>query len=85
MALFAFSMYRKGGKHPNTIALYWRLSCAITSFAGAGLLGMAHTLPSVNLWTHGTLVLQCMDILHSGAYGMLVFLGNDFCDANDDW
>ncbi|MGB3199226.1 MAG: cbb3-type cytochrome c oxidase subunit I, partial [Saprospiraceae bacterium] len=74
MALFAFSMYRKGGKkHPNTIALYWTLGCAITSFAGAGLLGMAHTLPSVNLWTHGTLVTAMHGHLAFwGAYGMLV-------------
>ncbi len=74
MALFAFAMYRRGGqKHPNTIALYWTLGCAITSFAGAGLLGMAHTLPSVNLWTHGTLVTAMHGHLAFwGAYGMLV-------------
>ncbi len=75
MALFAFSMYRKGGKsHPNKIALYWTLGCAITSFAGAGLLGIAHTLPSVNMWTHGTLVTAMHGHLAFwGAYGMLVF------------
>jgi nitric oxide reductase subunit B len=75
MALFAFSMYRKGGKkHPNTIAIYWTLGCAITSFAGAGLLGVAHTLPAVNLWTHGTLVTAMhAHLAFWGAYGMLVF------------
>ena len=74
MAIFAFVMYRKGNKkHPNTIALYWTLGCAITSFAGAGLLGVAHTLPSVNLWTHGTLVTAMHGHLAFwGAYGMLV-------------
>ena len=57
MAIFAFVMYKKGGKkHPNSIALYWTLGCAMVSFVGAGLLGVAHTLPAVNLWTHGTLV-----------------------------
>jgi len=75
MALFAFAMYRKGGKkHPNTIALYWTLGCAITSFVGAGLLGVAHTLPSVNMWTHGTLITAMHGHLAFwGAYGMLVF------------
>ncbi|MCP4123872.1 MAG: nitric-oxide reductase large subunit [Bacteroidetes bacterium] len=75
MALFAFAMYRKGGKkHPNTIALYWTLGCAITSFVGAGLLGLAHTLPSVNMWTHGTLITAMHGHLAFwGAYGMLVF------------
>jgi len=75
MALFAFAMYRKGGrKHPNTIALYWTLGCAITSFVGAGLLGVAHTLPAVNMWTHGTLVTAMHGHLAFwGAYGMLVF------------
>ncbi len=75
MALFAFSMYRKGGKtHPNKIALFWTLGCAITSFAGAGLLGVAHTLPSVNLWTHGTLVTAMhAHLAFWGAYGMLIF------------
>ena len=74
MALFAFAMYRKGGrKHPNIIALYWTLGCAITSFVGAGLLGVAHTFPSVNLWTHGTLVTAMHGHLAFwGAYGMLV-------------
>lgn len=75
MALFAFAMYRKGEKnHPNKIALYWTLGAAIVSFAGAGLLGMAHTLPSVNLWTHGTLVTAMHGHLAFwGAYGMMVF------------
>ena len=75
MALFAFAMYRKGNKkHPNTIALYWTLGCAITSFVGAGLLGLAHTLPSVNMWTHGTLVTAMHGHLAFwGAYGMLIF------------
>lgn len=74
MALFAVNMYRKGEKnHPNKIALYWTLGAAIISFIGAGLLGMAHTLPQVNLYTHGTLVTAMHGHLAFwGAYGMIV-------------
>jgi len=75
MALFALAMYRKGGKdHPNKTALYWTLGCAITSFVGAGLLGAAHTLPAVNLYTHGTLITAMHGhMAFWGAYGMLIF------------
>jgi nitric oxide reductase subunit B len=75
MALFAVSMYRKGEKkHPNKIALSWTLGTAITSFVGAGLLGLAHTLPQVNMYTHGTLVTAMHGHLAFwGAYGMIVF------------
>ena len=74
MALFAISMYRKGEKkHPNKIALSWTLGTAIVSFVGAGLLGMAHTLPGVNMYTHGTLVTAMHGHLAFwGAYGMIV-------------
>jgi len=75
MALFAIHMYRKGGRnHPNKTALYWTLGSAIVSFAGAGLLGLAHTLPQVNMYTHGTLVTAMHGHLAFwGAYGMIVF------------
>ena len=75
MALFAVGMYRKGEKkHPNKLALYWTLGTAILSFTGAGLLGMAHTLPQVNMYTHGTLVTAMHGHLAFwGAYGMIVF------------
>jgi nitric oxide reductase subunit B len=75
MALFALHMYRKGGRnHPNKSALYWTLGSAIVSFAGAGLLGLAHTLPQVNMYTHGTLVTAMHGHLAFwGAYGMIVF------------
>ncbi len=75
MALFAISMYRKGEKrHPNKIAITWTLGTAIVSFVGAGLLGLAHTLPSVNIWTHGTFVTAMHGHLAFwGAYGMLIF------------
>ena len=67
-------MYRKGEKrHPNKLALTWTLGTAILSFVGAGLLGVAHTLPAVNLWTHGTFVTAMHGHLAFwGAYGMLV-------------
>jgi nitric oxide reductase subunit B len=75
MALFALNMYRKGGRnHPNKVALYWTLGSAIVSFVGAGLLGLAHTLPAVNMYTHGTLVTAMHGHLAFwGAYGMIVF------------
>jgi nitric oxide reductase subunit B len=74
MALFAVAMYRKGEKkHPNKMALNWTLGTAIVSFAGAGLLGLAHTIPAVNLYTHGTLVTAMHGHLAFwGAYGMIV-------------
>ena len=75
MALFAIHMYRKGGRnHPNKTALFWTLGSAIVSFVGAGLLGLAHTLPQVNMYTHGTLVTAMHGHLAFwGAYGMIVF------------
>jgi nitric oxide reductase subunit B len=74
MALFAVSMYRKGEKkHPNKTALNWTLGTAIVSFVGAGLLGLAHTLPAVNMYTHGTLVTAMHGHLAFwGAYAMIV-------------
>ena len=74
MALFALAMYKKGEKkHPNKMALHWTLGTAIVSFVGAGLLGLAHTLPQVNLYTHGTLVTAMHGHLAFwGAYGMIV-------------
>jgi len=74
MAIYALAMAKKGGrKHPNKIALTWSLGCAIMSFVGAGFLGIAHTIPQVNMFTHGTLVTA----MHGhfafwGAYAMIV-------------
>ncbi|MGB0849743.1 MAG: cbb3-type cytochrome c oxidase subunit I [Bacteroidia bacterium] len=94
MALFAVAMYRKGEKkHPNKMALNWTLGTAIVSFVGAGLLGLAHTLPSVNMYTHGTLVTAMHGHLAFwGAYAMIVFAiivytmpnmtGRKFYDSN---
>lgn len=74
MAIWALAMARKGGKkHPNRIALTWTLGSAVMSFVGAGFLGFAHTLPSVNKWTHGTLITAMHGHLAFwGAYGMIV-------------
>jgi len=75
MTLWAIQMYRKGQKkHPNTLAIYWTLGAAIISFLGAGVLGLAHTLPQTNLYTHGTLVTAMHGHLAFwGAYAMIVF------------
>ncbi len=74
MALWALAMAKRGGAdHPNKSALTWTLGCAIMSFVGAGFLGFAHTLPQVNIWTHGTLVTAMHGHLAFwGAYGMIV-------------
>jgi nitric oxide reductase subunit B len=74
MAIYALVLMKKGGRrHPNQNALLWTVGCAIMSFVGAGFLGFAHTLPQVNIWTHGTLVTAMHGHLAFwGAYAMLV-------------
>ena len=74
MAIYAIAMAKKGGRNTdNRMALNWSIGCAILSFVGAGLLGFAHTLPQVNLYTHGTLVTEMHGHLAFwGAYAMLV-------------
>ncbi|MFO1053509.1 MAG: cbb3-type cytochrome c oxidase subunit I [Planctomycetota bacterium] len=74
MAIYALAMSRRGGRaHPNRNALAWTLGCSIMSFVGAGFLGFAHTLPQVNLYTHGTLVTAMHGhMAFWGAYAMLV-------------
>ncbi len=75
MAVFAIVMANKGGRnHPNKLALKWSIACAILSFVGAGLLGFAHTLPGINIWTHGTLVTAMhAHLAFWGAYAALIF------------
>lgn len=74
MAMYAyFAMRRSGLSHPNTLAIHWTVGSAIFSALGAGLLGLAHTWPAVNKWTHGTLITA----MHGhaaffGAYVMIV-------------
>lgn len=74
MAMYAYSAIRRSGlAHPNTLALHWTVGSALFTLFGAGLLGLAHTWPSVNKWTHGTLITA----MHGhaafyGAYAMIV-------------
>jgi nitric oxide reductase subunit B len=74
MAMYAYSAIRRSGlAHPNTLALHWTIGSALFTLFGAGLLGLAHTWPSVNKWTHGTLITA----MHGhaafyGAYAMIV-------------
>lgn len=74
IAIYAITMSNKGQRnHPNRMALLWTLGCAVLSFVGAGFLGFAHTLPQVNMYTHGTLVTAMHGHLAFwGAYAMLV-------------
>lgn len=74
MAIYALAMARKGKKTvDNRAALLWTLGTAIMSFVGAGFLGFAHTLPQVNLYTHGTLVTAMHGhMAFWGAYASLV-------------
>ncbi|MFZ5519810.1 MAG: cbb3-type cytochrome c oxidase subunit I [Pseudomonadota bacterium] len=74
MAMYAYTAMRRSGlSHPNTLALHWTIGSAVFTLFGAGLLGLAHTWPSVNKWTHGTMVTA----MHGhaafyGAYAMIV-------------
>jgi len=74
MAVYAYSAIRRSGlAHPNTLALHWTVGSAVFTLFGAGLLGLAHTWPDVNKWTHGTLITA----MHGhaafyGAYAMIV-------------
>ena len=74
MAMYAIAMARLGGRtQTNRTALAWSVGCAVMSFVGAGFLGFAHTIPQVNLYTHGTLVTAMHGhMAFWGAYAMLV-------------
>ena len=52
--------------------LHWTLGSALFSALGAGLLGLAHTWPSVNKWTHGTLITPMHG--HSAFFGAYVMI-----------
>ncbi len=59
--------------HYNRVAVYWLAGGAVTHFLGAGVLGVVHTLPSINQWTHGTQITASHGHLaFYGAFGMLV-------------
>ena len=74
MAMYAYyAMRRSGLQHPNVLALHWTLGSAVFTLFGAGLLGLAHTFPAINKWTHGTMITA----MHGhaafyGAYAMII-------------
>jgi nitric oxide reductase subunit B len=74
MAMYAYYAIRRSGLgHPNRMALHWTIGSAIFSALGAGLLGLAHTWPAVNKWTHGTLITPMHGhMAFFGAYVMIV-------------
>lgn len=74
MAVYAyFAMRRAGRAHPNRLALHWTVGSAVVSALGAGVLGLAHTWPSVNQWTHGTHITTMHGhMAFFGAYVMIV-------------
>jgi len=73
MSAYAYQAIRRSGlSHPNTLALHWTLGSAIFSALGAGLLGLAHTWPTVNRWTHGTLITPMHG--HSAFFGAYVMI-----------
>ena len=74
MAIYAYSAMRRSGlSHPNRMAIHWTIGSAIFSALGAGILGLAHTWPSVNKWTHGTMITPMHGhMAFFGAYVMIV-------------
>jgi nitric oxide reductase subunit B len=72
--MYAYTAMRRSGlAHPNKMAIHWTIGSALFSAFGAGILGLAHTWPSVNKWTHGTMITP----MHGhaaffGAYVMIV-------------
>jgi len=74
MAMYAYYAIRRSGlAHPNRMALHWTLGSAIFSALGAGILGLAHTWPAVNKWTHGTMITPMHGhMAFFGAYVMIV-------------
>jgi nitric oxide reductase subunit B len=74
MAVYAYGAIRRSGvAHPNRLALHWTIGSAIFSALGAGILGLAHTWPSVNQWTHGTMITPMHGhMAFFGAYVMIV-------------
>ena len=73
MAIYAYSAMRRSGfAHPNKLAIHWTIGSAVFTAFGAGLLGFAHTWPTVNKWTHGTLVTAMHG--HSAFFGAYVMI-----------
>lgn len=73
MATFAYyAMRRSGFAHPNKLAMHWTIGSAIFTAFGAGVLGLAHTWPAVNQWTHGTQITAMH--AHSAFFGAYVMI-----------
>jgi len=75
MAIYAYTTIRRSGvSHPNSLALHWTIGSAVFSAIGAGILGLAHSWPQVNQWTHGTHVTTMHGhMAFFGAYAMINF------------
>ncbi len=73
MVVYAYSAMRRSGlSHPSTLALHWTVGSAIFTAFGAGLLGLAHTWPAVNKWTHGTMITPMHG--HAAFFGAYVMI-----------
>ena len=73
MAMYAYAAMRRAGfAHPNKLAIHWTIGSAVFTAFGAGLLGFAHTWPSVNKWTHGTQITAMHG--HSAFFGAYVMI-----------
>jgi nitric oxide reductase subunit B len=73
MAMYAYAAMRRSGfAHPNKLAIHWTVGSAVFTAFGAGLLGLAHTWPSVNKWTHGTMITPMHG--HSAFFGAYVMI-----------
>jgi nitric oxide reductase subunit B len=73
MAMYAYTIIRRSGlRHPNALALHWTIGATVFSALGAGILGVAHTWPQVNTWTHGTHITAMHGhMAFFGAYAMI--------------
>lgn len=74
ITIYAFYIYSiRVIDHPNKVAMTWTLGCAVLASFGAGFLGFVHTLPAINIYTHGTLVTAMHGHMSFwGAYAMIV-------------
>src|SRR5690606_38721952 len=73
MAIYGYSAIKGSGlAHPNALALHWTVGSAIFTLFGAGLVGLAHTWPSINKWTHVTLITAMHG--HAAFYGAYVMI-----------
>ncbi len=68
----AFRTTREHRQVTNRVGLFYAVAHAIFNFVGAGLLGVIHTLPQVNKWTHGTQITTSHG--HLAFYGAYVLL-----------